>query len=387
MAKNKTRIADATRCLMCYQPICDIACQKKVFPAGIIHALHLKNEAGAYLRSAENVSCLHCDDAKCEKACARGRVDSPIRIQEICRYVSQMKNISRQRQMCIRDSEWTVLARMAEEAGADLIECNFSCPQMAKQGLGSDIGQDQDLIALYTRATRKGSRLPIIAKMTPNIGNMELPAMTAIANGANSLAAINTVKSITRINTENFSSYPDIGGQSAVGGYSGQAVKPIALRFIRDLASYPPLKGIPLFGIGGITTWQDALDFILLGCTALQVCTSVMEYGYRIIDHLKEGLSIYMKQHDIASLDELRGLALPNLVQPEQLDRERKLHCEIDSRRCIHCGRCYISCLDGGHQAIGWEKRTPMIDKSLCVGCGLCTLVCPTEAISLVNSL
>ena len=112
--------------------------------------------------------------------------------------------------------EWTVLARMAEEAGADLIECNFSCPQMAKQGLGSDIGQDQDLIALYTRATRKGSRLPIIAKMTPNIGNMELPAMTAIANGANSLAAINTVKSITRINTENFSSYPDIGGQSAV---------------------------------------------------------------------------------------------------------------------------------------------------------------------------
>ena len=95
MAKNKTRIADATRCLMCYQPICDIACQKKVFPAGIIHALHLKNEAGAYLRSAENVSCLHCDDAKCEKACARGRVDSPIRIQEICRYVSQMENISR----------------------------------------------------------------------------------------------------------------------------------------------------------------------------------------------------------------------------------------------------------------------------------------------------
>lgn len=77
MAKNKTRIADATRCLMCYQPICDIACQKKVFPAGIIHALHLKNEAGAYLRSVENVSCLHCDDAKCEKACARGRVDSP----------------------------------------------------------------------------------------------------------------------------------------------------------------------------------------------------------------------------------------------------------------------------------------------------------------------
>lgn len=96
MAKTRQELQIWTRCLMCYQPICDIACQKKVFPAGIIHALHLKNEAGAYLRSAENVSCLHCDDAKCEKACARGRVDSPIRIQEICRYVSQMKNISRE---------------------------------------------------------------------------------------------------------------------------------------------------------------------------------------------------------------------------------------------------------------------------------------------------
>lgn len=494
MAKSKTIIADATRCLMCYQPICNTACPAGIYPAGVIQALHLKNEIGAYLRLADNTACLHCDNAKCEKACARGRVDHPIRIQDICRSVAQMENIlpngeqadlsvnlcgvrcenpfflasspvASSFEMCCHafdagwagvsyktisfyqsrevsprfDSlsgersfsfngfknleqlsthtaeenfeiirrlkerypekviiasimgrncdEWTTLAHMAEEAGADLIECNFSCPQMAKQGLGSDIGQDPDLISLYTQATRKESRLPIIAKMTPNLGNMELPAMAAIANGANSLAAINTVKSITRINAENFSSYPDIGGRSAVGGYSGQAVKPIALRFIRDLASYPPLEGVPLFGIGGITTWHDALDFILLGCTALQVCTSVMEYGYRIIDHFKEGLSAYMKQHDITSIDELRGLALPNLVQPEQLNRDRKLHCEIDNRQCIHCGRCYISCLDGGHQAIGWEKRSPVIDKSLCVGCGLCTLVCPVEAISLVNSL
>lgn len=135
------------------------------------------------------------------------------------------------------EEEWTRLARMTEEAGADLIECNFSCPQMARQGLGSDIGQDPELIARYTRATRQGSRLPIIAKMTPNIGNMELPAMAATANGADALAAINTIKSITRIHTGNFSSYPDIAGRSAVGGYSGRAVKPIALRFVRDLAA------------------------------------------------------------------------------------------------------------------------------------------------------
>ena len=274
MAKNKTRIADATRCLMCYQPICDIACQKKVFPAGIIHALHLKNEAGAYLRSAENVSCLHCDDAKCEKACARGRVDSPIRIQEICRYVSQMKNISREStqaelsvnfcgircenpfflasspvassfEMCCHafDAGWAGVSyktisfyqsrevsprfdalpgehpfsfcgfKNLEQLSPHSAEENFEIIRRLKERYPEKV-----IIASIIGRNCEGSHLPIIAKMTPNIGNMELPAMTAIANGANSLAAINTVKSITRINTENFSSYPDIGGQSAVGG-------------------------------------------------------------------------------------------------------------------------------------------------------------------------
>lgn len=276
--------------------------------------------------------------------------------------------------------EWTRLAKMAEEAGADMIECNFSCPQMAKQGLGSDIGQDPELIAIYTRATRQGSCLPVIAKMTPNTGNMEMPAIAATANGASALAAINTIKSITRINPDNRSSYPDIDGKSAIGGYSGRAVKPVALRFIRDLAAYPPLAGIPIFGIGGITTWRDALDFLLLGCTAVQVCTSVMEYGYRIIDHLKEGLSIYMQQHGCRSVNDLRGLALLHIVAPEKLNRTRRLNASIDRSLCIACGRCYLSCLDGGHQAIRWEGRHPEIDPEHCVGCGLCTLVCPVEA-------
>lgn len=492
MRKNRTITADAARCLMCYEPICSTACPAGVRPGEIVQALHLKNENGACLRLADKEACLRCEDAKCEKACARGRVDHAIRIQDICRHVAQMESepsvgkqadlsvdlcgvrcenpfflasspVAASPEMCARAfdagwagvayktisfyqsrevsprfdalpgersfpfsgfknleqlstrtaeenfeilrrlkeqypekviiasimgrdcDEWTTLARMAEEAGADLIECNFSCPQMAKHGLGSDIGQSPELISLYTQATRKGSRLPILAKMTPNLGNMEPPAQAAINAGADALAAINTVKSITRIKADNFSSYPDVGGRSAVGGYSGQAVKPIALRFVRDLASYPPLKGVPLCGIGGITTWRDALDFLLLGCTALQVCTSVMEYGYRIIDHLKEGLSDYMQQQGIASLEELRGRALPNLVQPEQLDRSRKLHCEVDRSYCIHCGRCYVSCRDGGHQAIEWEKRSPVIDQTLCVGCGLCTLVCPTEAISLAE--
>lgn len=278
------------------------------------------------------------------------------------------------------ENEWRQLSRMAEEAGADMIECNFSCPQMAKQGLGSDIGQDPELIALYTQATCHGSRLPVIAKMTPNTGNMEIPAMAAVSHGAHALAAINTIKSITRIDSETYSSFPDIEGRSSVGGYSGQAIKPIALRFIKDMASYKPLKDIPLFGIGGITTWRDALDFILLGCSAVQICTSVMEYGFRIIDPLKEGLSLYMQRHGFGSIEEMRGIALEHIVPPEQLNRDRNLRARIDSGRCIACGRCYLSCSDGGHQAILWKGRHPEIDQTCCVGCGLCTLVCPTQA-------
>lgn len=282
------------------------------------------------------------------------------------------------------DQEWTDLARMSQEAGADMIECNFSCPHMSGEGLGCDVGQDPKLVAQYVKATKRGTSLPILAKMTPNISNMEPPAVAALRAGATGLAAINTVKSITHLNHETMVSQPNVCGKSAVSGYSGVSVKPIALRFIHDMAKCPALKEAPISGMGGIETWQDALDFIALGCGNVQVTTAVMEYGYRIIDDLIGGLSQYMTAQNITQVSQLLGRALPQLTSADHLNRSSILYPKFHHNSCLGCRRCYLSCFDAGHQAISFTKEgRPKFDPSACVGCHLCRLVCPVGAIGL----
>ena len=161
---------------------------------------------------------------------------------------------------------------------------------MVGEGLGSDVGTDPQLVAKYTAATKKGTTLPVLAKMTPNITKMEVPAEAAVRAGADGLAAINTIKSVMNINLQTFSSAPDVDGKSPEGGYSGKAVKPIALRFINDMAKDENLKGVPISGMGGIETWRDAAEFLALGCETVQVTTSVMQYGYRIIEDMIGGM-------------------------------------------------------------------------------------------------
>jgi len=281
------------------------------------------------------------------------------------------------------EEEWTQLARLATKAGSDIIECNFSCPQMSKVAMGSDVGQNPELVKKYCEATRKGTHLPILAKMTPNLGNMEVPAIASIEGGADGIAAINTIKSITRIDLNNFAPYPLINGKSSVSGYSGKAIKPIALRFINDLSKCEKLKGIPISGMGGIETWEDVVEFLLLGASNIQITTAVMQYGYRIINDLISGLSCYIEEHGFNSVSELVGLALNNVVTAEDLDRSYIVYPKINKKDCVGCGRCYISCYDGGHQAIKWdgENRDPLLIKDKCVGCHLCSNVCPTNAI------
>jgi dihydropyrimidine dehydrogenase (NAD+) subunit PreA len=282
------------------------------------------------------------------------------------------------------EEEWTKLARLCEEVAVDLIECNFSCPQMAKEAMGADVGVDPDLVKSFCQAVRRGTSLPILSKMTPNITDMTVPARAALEGGADGIAAINTVKSITGLNTAG-RIQPNIAGYSSISGYSGKAIKPIALRFISELAACSSLKGASLSGIGGIETWQDALEFIALGSQNVQITTAVMQYGYRIIDDLKEGLSEYMKEQRIEHLADIVGMALPQLKSSEALDRQSVLYPLFDERLCVGCGRCYISCRDAGHQAVLWEqtKRRPVLVEKNCVGCHLCRLVCPTKAIGL----
>lgn len=282
------------------------------------------------------------------------------------------------------EEEWTKLAKLMTEVKADIIECNFSCPHMTSKGVGSDVGQNPDLVALYTKATRKGTHLPILAKMTPNIGNMEIPAIAAMKSGASGIAAINTIKSIMNVDLESFESEPNVKGKTSVGGYSGKAVKPIALRFIHDMKKCKDLEIVPISGMGGIETWKDAAEFLALGCENLQITTSVMQYGYRIIEDLIYGMKLYLTSQGYKNINEMVGKALPNIVPTDELDRDSICYPRFDNKKCLGCGRCYLSCYDGGHQAIKINKKTrkPVLIVDKCVGCQLCTTVCPVGAIA-----
>ncbi|WP_123053793.1 NAD-dependent dihydropyrimidine dehydrogenase subunit PreA [Clostridium sp. JN-1] len=279
------------------------------------------------------------------------------------------------------EEEWTKLAQLVTEIGADIIECNFSCPQMTSHAMGSDVGQNPELVKKYSAAVRRGTHLPVLAKMTPNIGNMEAPAIASIEGGATGISAINTIKCITGVDLDKKVGLPIVNGKSSISGYSGKAVKPIALRFVSQLAKEPKLKNVPISGIGGIETWQDALEFIMLGAKNVQVTTAIMQYGYRIVEDMISGLQYYMEEKCVDKLSDLVGAALDNIVPAENLDRDYIVYPKYNTDKCIGCGRCYISCCDGAHQAVVWdeESRRPSLNKDNCVGCHLCALVCPIE--------
>ena len=287
------------------------------------------------------------------------------------------------------ETEWITLAKMAEEAGVDAVELNFSCPQMKLAGMGSDVGQNSELVLFYTAYVKHNVKIPVIPKMTPNITQINKPAMAAHFASADAVSAINTIKSVT------MNSRGAVADKKTVSGLSGRAVKPIALRYIYEMATNPIIKTInqdkpmELSGIGGIETWHDALEYIQLGCSNVQVCTAVMQYGYRIIDDLVLGLQHYMASRGIEHVSDLVGEELPNFVTPTDLDRDTMVYPTFNHEKCIGCGRCFTSCQDGGHQAItfDYDLRQPHLNGKRCVGCHLCRLVCPVGAIGVAKRM
>ena len=280
------------------------------------------------------------------------------------------------------EEQWIELARMAEAAGVDAVELNFSCPQMRLTGMGSDVGQNPELVMFYTAYVKRSVSIPVIPKMTPNITQIVVPATAAYFADADAVSAINTIKSIT------MGERGRVSGHKTISGLSGRAIRPIALRHIlemakSDLHSGSLGKSLEFSGIGGIETWRDALEFMQLGCRNVQVCTAVMQYGYRIIDDLILGMQHYLAERGIANMADIVGEELPNFVTPNDLDRDTIVYPKIDREKCMGCGRCYTSCMDGGHQAISFDgaTRLPRIVGTKCVGCHLCRLVCPSGAI------
>jgi len=278
--------------------------------------------------------------------------------------------------------DWQYVAKAAEDNGADMLELNFSCPHMTIEGSGHKVGQAFQLLEGFTEAVKKVVNIPVMAKMTPNITDITEPAVFAKKGGADAISAVNTFQGISEIGRDDWIPKPDIFGVGAESGYSGPAIKPIALHFIADMAKCKDL-GLPLSGIGGIETWVDVLEYLLVGATTVQVTTGIIHYGYRIVEDMAEGLRDYMASKGITKVSELIGKALPNLQETDHFDLERQGRAEYNYETCVGCGQCYIVCNDAAGQALEWdsETRRPKLIEDKCLSCMICSFVCPVPGL------
>ncbi len=284
--------------------------------------------------------------------------------------------------MGFSNEEWEYLAKASEDNGADMLELNFSCPHMSVEGTGHHVGKAFDLIEKFTTTVKKAVSIPVIAKMTPNITDMTEPAIYAKNGGADAISAINTVSGVSEIGLNDLVPKPNIFGIGAISGTSGPAIKPIGLHFIADMAKCEELN-IPLSGMGGIETWIDALEYILMGSTTIQVTTGIIHYGYRIVEDMIEGLSDFMISKEIDKVEDLVGMALKNLATTDQFDHQRQGITQYDLDRCIGCGQCYTVCMDAAGQALEWDsaKRRPNLIEDKCLSCMVCSFVCPVQGL------
>ncbi len=301
--------------------------------------------------------------------------------------------------------EWRELIRRSEDAGADGLELNFGCPHgMCERGMGSAVSQEPKVLEELVHWVVEMANIPVISKLTPNITDVREPAAAARRAGSHAVSLINTIQSLMGVDLDTLSPLPSVNKQSSHGGFCGPAVKPIALRMVAQLAREDDF-GIPISGIGGISNWRDAAEFLALGSTTVQVCTAVMHYGYRIVDDMIEGLDEYLREKGMDSVNELIGAAVPAFQEWGDLDLNYHVVAEIDADKCIGCDLCHVACHDGAHQCIhmpgtkaiaghdapmaeraaelhassNGSYRVPWVDETECVGCNLCTLVCPVD--------
>jgi dihydropyrimidine dehydrogenase (NAD+) subunit PreA len=279
------------------------------------------------------------------------------------------------------EEPWKFILGKVEETGADGVELNFGCPHgMSERGMGSAVGQVPEYIEMVARWCKANTRMPVIVKLTPNVTDIRKPAEAAKRGGADAVSLINTINSITGVNLDIFAPEPTIDGKGAHGGYCGPAVKPIALNMVAEIARNPATATLPVSGIGGITTWRDAAEFMALGAGNVQVCTAAMTYGFRVVKEMISGLELWMDEKGHRSLSDVIGRAVPNCADWQHLNLNYVTKARIDQDLCIKCGRCFAACEDTSHQAIAMlPGRVFEVIDAECVACNLCVNVCPVE--------
>lgn len=221
------------------------------------------------------------------------------------------------------EGRWRELVQRCEATGVDGFELNFSCPHgLPERKMGAAMGQDPQIVEDVCRWVRKATNKPVWAKMTPNITHISEPAAAAIRGGASGISAINTILSVTGIDLKKLRPMPTVEGYSIPGGYSCQAVRPIALRMVMELGR--DLKGTNISGMGGVECGEDAIQFILMGASTVQVCTAAMLQGYGMVKELCSTLDAFMTEHGFTSIDEFRGHALQYFTTHADLVKRQK---------------------------------------------------------------
>jgi len=281
----------------------------------------------------------------------------------------------------VEKKEWQQLVQKFNKSPCDAFELNFSCPNgVPEKGGGMAIGTDPEVSAQITKWVKEVAEKPVFVKLSPNVTNI-VEIMNAVEKaGADGIAAINTVQSIMGVNLDTFVPYPSVNGKSTYGGYSGMAIKPIGLRCVSQIRQASKL---PILGMGGISTWKDAAEYITLGADAVQICTEVMVNGYGIIDSLKKGLLDYLKAKGLKNPKELKNKAICKLSTHEKLPKKKKVHPVIDDALCCKCGKCVKMCAESEYNCLSLVKGHIKLDEKCCAGCSLCSIVCPLNAIQM----
>ncbi|MEC3882276.1 NAD-dependent dihydropyrimidine dehydrogenase subunit PreA [Halobacillus litoralis] len=287
--------------------------------------------------------------------------------------------------------KWHEIVKRVEDVGVDGLELNFGCPHgMAERGMGAASGQVPELVEKQTMWAKEVAQTPVIVKLTPNITDITFTAEAAVNGGADAVSMINTINSLAGVDIDSWDTIPNVAGKGAHGGYCGPAVKPIALNMVAECARHPKIN-VPISGMGGVSSWREAVEFMLMGATGVQVCTAAMHHGFSIIEDMVDGLDNYLDEKGIDSVMDLVGKSVEKYSDWGNLDLNHQVVAQINNDVCINCNKCHIACEDTSHQCIDMLKDADGNDilkvrEEDCVGCNLCSIVCPVDgAIDMVE--